>query len=718
MLVCACCLYPANPGWCSSCVCIGLAFTQPIPAGVLGRVCFLCALRLYPSNPGWGVPCGCVCVGSRSGYAPPVLVGVFVIVCLCARSAPTPPLLVVVCDVCVAWRLAPSPPPWLVACCVCGTQWPLLLRTFPCALVVAGGVPLWRAAWPRVVRCASSGPVALGALVGFPDAVVPFCILCADLLGGCAAHVEAGREPGSWGLPLAHAEAGMQSSLRVVPVRGPAMGLSLAVSSVNGLGLHVLRWYNVCDPITDAFGYPYRSSFNRDLGLCIGAALCENQHFPLRFAGRHAWVPCVCACACSLLPGQAGRPPGCVMVRLSFRIALLATCFAQPPPGWGCPLPVVLFAFLRFFVVFFVLFFRAPAVPGVLRLPALGALRLGTLPCDFFQPHRFFCAPLSPAFSGFRVGCPGPWRCAVSFRTPPFLVCLAAVFTFCGFYLRGPRPPWFAIYFPSPSFSSFAFPPFFCVSRQFFFPPRFSFCRSSCCSALPVLLCCCTVCCLSCCGVPPCCVVGFCALWGVLWCGFPCVVLCCVVLLVGAVYCAASLCLSFCLPSFVSLLFFLPFSFSALAVSGVPRVPVFGALRLGTLPCDIFHPHCFFCAPPSPAFSGFQPQGVVSLGAFRFPSGPPPLWFFPLRFLLSAGFRGPQPPWFAICFPPPSFSSFAFPPFFCVSRRFFFASVFVFSGVLLLPIPVLMCCCTLCCLLCCGDPPGCVVGFCALCGVL
>ena len=32
-----------------------------------------------------------------------------------------------------------------------GTRWPSLLGTCPCALVVAGGVPLWRASWPRVV---------------------------------------------------------------------------------------------------------------------------------------------------------------------------------------------------------------------------------------------------------------------------------------------------------------------------------------------------------------------------------------------------------------------------------------------------------------------------------------------------------------------------------------------------------------------------------------
>ena len=64
----------------------------------------------------------------------------------------------------------------------------------------------------RVVRRASSGPVALGAPVGFPDAVVTFPTpgACAPgkSLGSCAGHAEAGREPGSLCLPLAPAKAG------------------------------------------------------------------------------------------------------------------------------------------------------------------------------------------------------------------------------------------------------------------------------------------------------------------------------------------------------------------------------------------------------------------------------------------------------------------------------------------------------------------------------
>ena len=60
--------------------------------------------------------------------------------------------------------------------------------------------------------------------------------------------MEAGREPGSLCLPLAPAEAGALGSLRVVPVRGPAMGLFLAGPSGFGLGLRALWWFGVFGP--------------------------------------------------------------------------------------------------------------------------------------------------------------------------------------------------------------------------------------------------------------------------------------------------------------------------------------------------------------------------------------------------------------------------------------------------------------------------------------
>ena len=118
----------------------------------------------------------------------------------------------VVCGLAVAWHLFVCRGSLRVvrALRVCGTRRPSLLGTCPCALVVAGGVPLWRASWPRVVRRASSGPVALGAPVGFPDAVVPF-----PTPGACA--------PGFTGR-LRGARGGRPRTGLFVPAAGPRRG--------------------------------------------------------------------------------------------------------------------------------------------------------------------------------------------------------------------------------------------------------------------------------------------------------------------------------------------------------------------------------------------------------------------------------------------------------------------------------------------------------------
>ena len=185
-------------------------------------VCVLvCALRLYPAIPGWGLWCvGLVLRGT----------------CPCA---------VVRCVLCAPpgfaapggrGCLAPVCVPWL---------WPAA-----CLSGVPGG--------PALVRRTSSGPFALRAPVGFSDAVVPFPtpeFAPPALLGGCAGHAEAGRGPGSLCLPLAPAEAEALGSLRVVPVRGPSMGLSLAGPSRVGLGLRALQWLACVDPVTDASGF-------------------------------------------------------------------------------------------------------------------------------------------------------------------------------------------------------------------------------------------------------------------------------------------------------------------------------------------------------------------------------------------------------------------------------------------------------------------------------
>ena len=152
--------------------------------------------------------------------------------------------------------LAPCPVPRFVVCCA----------RFPGSRHPAGVVALYlsscrgcgrrRASLACLVAsrwCAAPRPVRLLSVLrsAFPS---PWCLppprglSPPALLGGCAGHVEAGREPGSLCLPLAPAQARAPGALRVVPVRGAAMGLSLAGPSGLGLGLRALRWFGVCGP--------------------------------------------------------------------------------------------------------------------------------------------------------------------------------------------------------------------------------------------------------------------------------------------------------------------------------------------------------------------------------------------------------------------------------------------------------------------------------------
>ena len=267
-------LRPATPGWgVGVCVCLSAysTCTPQFPARVCGVgvcawsrvsaaprhswlgcwvVCVLVfPLRFYLATPGWGVRRGSVCSGAGFGCALPLLAGAFGCVWAGVRAPPVPRhswlgCALWVCVLGLRFLLRPATPGWGV-CCVGwllpGTCSCAVVRCVLCALPGFAGpggrcglapvlVPwLWLAAClsgvprgPALVRRASSGPVALGALVAFPS---PCCLspprglAPLALLGGCARHAEAGREPGSLCLPLAPAEAGALGSLRdgVVP---------------------------------------------------------------------------------------------------------------------------------------------------------------------------------------------------------------------------------------------------------------------------------------------------------------------------------------------------------------------------------------------------------------------------------------------------------------------------------------------------------------------
>ena len=108
-------------------------------------------------------------------------------------------------------------------------------------------------------------------------------------------------------------------------------------------------------------------------------------------------LPGCCACACPAWPGWVGRPPGRVLVRLTFPLAFLACLFAcLAPSGLGLPCLWLLSGFFFFFVFFLS---SPPSVRPVVScfacFPAWGALGLGVLlPPPPSPPPPFFFGPL------------------------------------------------------------------------------------------------------------------------------------------------------------------------------------------------------------------------------------------------------------------------------------------------------------------------------------
>ena len=431
-------------------------------------------------------------------------------------------------------------------------------RLWPAACL--SGVP------PGPACCAAPRPVRslLVLQLAFPT---PWCFYMTRelappaLLGGCAGHTETGRGPGSLCLPLAPAEAGVLGSLRVIPVWGPAMGLSLGSPSGFGLGLCALRWLACVGPVTDASGFPYCPWFDRGLGRCTGAVLCGHGHLSLRVGGRQARVPCVCACSRPSWPGRAGRPSGCVLVRLPLSFGCFVFLLCSAPSGLGLPLswyfvcpPPPLFAL--FFCCSPLLFFCAlplslalfdfwPRVPWAVALCVVCFLGLALLgsPCALAS----FVLPA--------------WLFAAAWWFPPPLLCLpvfvAAARCLCVFLCSSPlvRAPVVSGFLWLPTPGALGLGAVLCV----FFASPFSALR-----ALSPFLC-----------LP----LGR-------W------------LLLGG--CCPPLPLPFCVSRFLSLplgaLFFFPTPVCAPGVFGFLWFPAPGALGLGAV-------FCLFCGPPAARLS-------------------------------------------------------------------------------------------------------------------
>ena len=398
----------------------------------------------------------------------------------------------------------------------------------------------------------------------------------------------------------------------------------------------------------------------------------------------------------------AGRPPGRVLVRLTFSAGRFAFLLYSAPLRLRLPL----FSFLGglsprppppFFFFFLVIRFpHSPLVSFFLWLPAAGTLGLGALfffpppplACFLFLPFFFFvfrpCCLWLSLVSG--PGCPGPWRCVlfVLFASSSSALCaLSPLLCFPpGRWLLLPGgccPPslpfWFLWFSSLWLCAPFLFPSLPGCAPPL--SPAFSGSRPR----VPWALVLCAVC----------------------FVGLP---------LLGS-------------PCALAFFVFPAWPLAALwwLLHPPPRVVSRGFRRCRSFLC-FFYPSG--CAPPlSLAFFNFRPRGPWALALCAVCFVGLPLFgslcalaslCFPLgRCLLTGG-----------C-PPPPFCVSQF--LVAVARCSFFFSLLVGGSRRLLPPPSRCVCGALCCLVsprcaalrccvpCCGASPCCIAGCCVLCGI-
>ena len=251
--------------------------------------------------------------------------------------------------------LAPSPVPWCVACYARfpGLRHPLTVVAWH--LSVCLGCGWWCASLACVVAPRGAPHLVRSAFSS------PWCLP----LPGAFAPRFTGR--------LRGARRGRPRPRLMVPAAGPCRGRGAGLATcctrpgycngvVPGWSLRDRSWA----PCAAVVWRVRIHSLTRPVSctVCVstgdsasapGSFLCGNQNHLFWVGGRDALAGCVSACACSSWPGRAGRPPRRVLVRLTFPLAVLSFGFAGPPPGWGCPFLVLLFAFVLF-LFFFSLF--------------------------------------------------------------------------------------------------------------------------------------------------------------------------------------------------------------------------------------------------------------------------------------------------------------------------------------------------------------------------
>ena len=383
---------------------------------------------------------------------------------------------------------------------VCGRGGPAVLGTFSRAVVrrvlcalpgfAAPGGPcglapvlvpwLWPAAClcgvprgPALVRRDSCGPVALGAAVGFPVAVVPSPTPGAVVPGftGWLRGALGGRATTGVFVPVTGACRGKGSGRAPRRTRsGPRDGV------VPGGSLRLRSWAACAAVVWCVWTRSLTRPVSRTIRLSTGDSAGAPGTPTPSLSGRRtqARVPRVCACACFL--GRVGRGglPGAFECASPFPVAVHGALFVcSAPSRLGSPClwffllsfpsaPALSPAFPVFrpwvpwalaccapppsLVFFFPCFlFCAPSVSGVPCFPALGALGLGVL-CPAPPSLVFFVffsllfrvslvsgVPCFPALGALGLGVlrPPPSLSCFFFSFPFFCSC-AMVCRVCG----------------------------------------------------------------------------------------------------------------------------------------------------------------------------------------------------------------------------------------------------------------------------------------------
>ena len=411
---------------------------------------------------------------------------------------------------------------------VCGTQWPLWLGTCPRPVVVAGGVPLWRASWPRV---------------GAPLLIRSGRSQCSGRLSRrCGAFPHHG-----W---LRGARGGRPGTGLIVPAAGTCRGKGggraarrtrsgLRDGVVPGGSLRLQTWA-ACAAVVWRV---WTRSLTRPVSLTIRLATTNSAGAPGLFRvdadttsfGSEDATPrsraCVRVRALLRRVWRAGLLGGFWCASPFLWPFLVCSLLVRPPPGWGCPVVVVVgFFFLSLFLFPFPPLLSPSLCPAlrVFRPRVPLALAAPPPPPPFFS---FFllpvppplCAPLPPAFRVFRPRV--PWALPSCCPPPPSFLAPPPVLSpaFPAF-----RLPWASA---PPPFFLFFFLCFLFFLFQFFF--SFLFCRL--CGAGRVCVSWAVRCACVCLGgaVP---VVALCALAGVVWCWLlGLAVLCCLLVGLGVV---------------------------------------------------------------------------------------------------------------------------------------------------------------------------------------